>query len=238
MSFSGAESDVTRPISPGRSSFSVTQASSTAPLPMALNTMKADYQLRQDPGAPGFLSFVQQFEIEQLIWDVPVTSLQWQFELSHLNRELLESYAQLMQESQQAAGIDPSTASAQLSSLGQEFILGLVRENFSFDNQLELTAFEGDHNLQLNIEWPGIPGISDFQMLDIQELLHTVRITLALDADHAALMSSPFAQTVIDYERPGFLTVGNGRVTSTIQLADGMLDINGEITPLEQFINL
>jgi len=238
MRFSGSESDITRPISPGQSSFTIKRISSTAPLPLAINTVTADYQLSQDPAASDYLNLSQQFQIDELDWDLPVNSLQWQFELSHLSRELVDNYLQLIQQSQQTAGANPGQISAQMTTLGQDLLLGLISERFAFNNTFEINAFDGDHSLQLNIDWPGLSGLADFQSLDPQQLLQTVQIRLTLDADQAALMNSPFAQTVIDYERPGFLIIDNGRVLSTIQLADGILDINGELTPLEQFINL
>jgi len=238
MSFSGSESDISQPVSTGQSSFAISQISSSAPLPLAINTLSADYELSLDPAADGFLNLSQQFNISELNWDVPVNSLQWQFQLNHINRELIDNYLQLIQQSQQAAGTSSSQATVQMTALGEDLVLGLISENFTFDNTFEINAFDGDHRLQLNIDWPGLAGVVDFQSVDPQQLLQTVRIRLDLDADQSAMMNSPFAQTVIDYERPGFLIIDNGRVLSTIQLADGILDINGELTPLEQFVNL
>ena len=234
----GSESDITQPISTGQSSFTIERVNSSAPLPLTVNALTADYQLQQESAAPDYLNLTQQFGIDELDWDMPISSLRWQFQLSHLSRELLNSYLLLIQESQQATGANPAQATTQLTALGQDLVLGLIRENFAFDNTFEVNAFDGDHNLQLNIDWPGLPDLADFQSLDPQAMLQTVQIRLSLDADQAALMASPFAQTVVDYERPGFLIIDNGRVLSTIQLTDGVLDINGELTPLEQFINL
>lgn len=236
--FSGSEADITQPISTGQSSFVIDRVNSSAPIPLSLGGLTATYALSQNPADTSFLELTQQFRIEELDWDLPVNSLQWQFELSHLNRELLESYLALVQQTQQGAGTDPAEATARISALGQDLALDLIRDSFGFDNTIEINAFNGDHSLSLNIDWPGMAGVTDFQSLDIQQLLRTVRVQINLDADQSALMSSPFAQTVIDYERPGFLFIENGRVLSTIRLADGTLDINGQLTPLEQFINL
>jgi hypothetical protein len=238
MRFSGSEFDTAQAIATGQSSISIDRIISAAPLPVTMHSLVADYSLAHDPDASGYLKLSQQFGIEGMDWDLPVSALQWQFQLSNLNPELLANYLLLLQQSQQRAGTAPEQAAEQVTAIGQDLLLGLIGESLSFDNAFDIDAFAGNHSMQINIAWPGLPGVTDLQSLDLQEALQTVQIRLTLDADHAALMNSPFAQTVIDYERPGFLFIDNGRVRSTIQLANGVLNINGQLTPLEQFIKL
>ncbi len=238
MRFSGSEFDTAQAIATGQSSISIDRIISAAPLPVTMHSLVADYSLAHDPDASGYLKLSQQFGIEGMDWDLPVSALQWQFQLSNLNPELLANYLLLLQQSQQRAGTAPEQAAEQVTAIGQDLLLGLIGESLSFDNAFDIDALAGNHSMQINIAWPGLPGVTDLQSLDLQEALQTVQIRLTLDADHAALMNSPFAQTVIDYERPGFLFIDNGRVRSTIQLANGVLNINGQLTPLEQFIKL
>ena len=230
LEFSGSEFEMSQAISTGESHFSIASLVSSAPLPMTINSLVASHSLANARNAQDALELSQVFSIEDLDWDLPVKSLQWRFQFGNLSRELVANYMQLIQNSQQS-GI-------QLAAAGQSLLIELLGENLVFDNSLDMQAFGGDHSLQVNLSWPGVTGVNTLNTLEPQLALQMIQVQLTLDANYSALMSSPFAQTVIDYERPGFLLIDNGRVKSNIRLTDGVLDINGQLTPLEQFVNL
>ena len=227
LKFSGSEFEISQAISSGDSHFSIASLISSAPLPMAINSLVASHSLANARNAQDALELSQVFSIEDLDWDLPVQSLQWRFQLGNLSRELIANYMQLIQ--------NPQQSGIQLATAGQSLLIELLGENLVFDNSLDMQAFGGDHSLQVNLAWPGVNGLNS---LEPQLALQTIQVQLTLDANYSALMNSPFAQTVIDYQRPGFLMIDNGRVKSNIRLTDGVLDINGQLTPLEQFVNL
>ncbi|MEZ5492258.1 MAG: DUF945 family protein [Gammaproteobacteria bacterium] len=233
---SGSRSDVSRPVSLGESTIFISQLSSSAPLPLTLHSLRADYRLSDSPGKTTTMDFSQNFSVGSIDWDMPITSFDWQLQVSQLSRQLLESYLQLAQEASQAPTDDPAQSGASLNYLSQGFILGLAREAFQLDNTLQLGAFDGTHSLTLDINWPGLPDLASIEAFDPGAALNAVAITLTFDGDQAALMNSPFAQTVIDYQ--AMLEVDAGRVKAFVSLANGELNINGDILPLEQFVNL
>lgn len=235
LNLSGEESDVSRPFSPGQSSLTVARLSSSAPLPFALNRISADYRLAPNPALPDSRDFSQLFSIESIEWDMPVQSINWQVQLSGVSGDLLDSYAELISQSDQTGNADPAQVTETLTGLGQEFALRLGREDFNLDSTLALNAFQGDHRLELSVAWPGLENLVSLESLDFREVLAAVNVQLLFDGDEAALMNSPFAQTVVDYR--ALLTVENGRVQALITLADSELNINGDILPLEQFVN-
>ena len=104
------------------------------------------------------------------------------------------------------------------------------------DLEVQLGAFEGNHRLTLDINWLGLPDLASIEAFQPGAALNAVEIYLTFDGDQAALMNSPFAQTVIDYQ--AMLEVDGGRVKAFVSLANGELNINGDILPLEQFVNL
>jgi hypothetical protein len=236
MKGNGFESDVTRFASPVQSSMTIERIASTAPLPAVASAISAEYNVADNAGEAGYLDLAQLLRIGGIEWDLPLQNFDWRFELNHLSEALLENYAELIRQSQLTGAPNQAQNSANLAALGQDFVLQLAREEFQLGFALNANAFDGDHSVALGIDWAGLPALGRLEELAPDTALAAVRGTLAVTTDQAAIMNSPFAQAVLEYQQQGLLTIENGRVQLEATLADGELTVNGESIPLDQFL--
>ena len=137
---SGSRSDISRPVSTGESTVVISQLRSSAPLPFSLHSLQADYRLNDNPDTAAAVDFSQNFSVDAIDWDMPISSLDWQLQVRQLSRQLLNSYAQLAQQAGQPPGSNSAQPGSPLSSLSQDFALLLARENFQLDNALQATG--------------------------------------------------------------------------------------------------
>ncbi|MCB1670863.1 MAG: DUF945 family protein [Gammaproteobacteria bacterium] len=235
LTATGWRSDITRTLSASEAGVSVSSLVSSAPLAMDLDSLQIDYRLSDNENSPADLDMNQQVRVAHIDWDLPVDSLDWQLQISQLNRKLLNSYSELIRQASTPADLNLDQASATLTGLGREFLVRLAREPFDLHSSLQLGAYNGGHDLQLSINWQGLPYLTDIEAFEPGAALNALVVSVNLDADEAALMNSPFAQTVTDYR--ALLEIAGGRVRARITMGDGQLTLNDETFPLRQFVN-
>jgi hypothetical protein len=129
-------------------------------------------------------------------------------------------------------------ASAQLPKLGSDFLVILAGETFEVNNLLEANAYGGNHSLDLQVSWQGIPGLTGNYSINFADVFNALTVDLIVDADDLALSQSPIGPMVAEYKNQGLLSSTNGRVILNGSLKDGQLIINDESFPIDQFIAL
>jgi len=238
IAFDSSRANVGQIISPGTAKFSIPQLSSSAPLPIVINDVTVDYALEYNEADQDKINISQLFSVNDFEWDIPLSSLKLSSELNRVDRVVFEQYFSLIEEMQNLGVSNPTVVNAQVAALGEEFALILARESLELNNMLEANAYDGDHSLDLQIAWQGIPGLTAVNAVNFTDIINALTISLSLDADDAALSQSPIGSILEQYKNQGMLIVENGRVFLNGSLENGQLTINDESLPIEQFIEL
>ena len=111
----------------------------------------------------------------------------------------------------------------------------LIQNSLVLNNILQANVYGGDHSVDLNIDWEGIPDRADLNDPQLEEIAAALAIQLKISLDQQAIMKSQFAALVEPYVKQGYLLVENGRILFSASLQNGALTVNGEETPLDQF---
>lgn len=214
---------------------SVPSISSTAPLPFTLADINIDYGLQSSASGGQSSDIYQALRVARFEGALPLNSFYWLSEVNQLNDELVRDYYQLINEMQRDANADPDAVSDELSTLGQQMALLALQNPLELNNLIEMNAYEGDHSADLKISWAGIRTLSDMADLDMEQAIAALNLTLLVSLDLEAMLRSPFAGLIDPYVQQGYLTVSNGRVIIDGRLHDGILQLNGDELPLDQF---
>lgn len=214
---------------------SVPSISSTAPLPFTLADISIDYGLQSSASGGQSSDIYQTLRVARFEGALPLNSFYWLSEVNQLNDELLRDYYQLINELQSDVNADPDAVGDELSSLGQQMALLTLQNPLELNNLIEMGAYEGDHSADLQISWAGLGTLSDMADLDMKEAIAALDMTLLVSLDLEAMLHSPFAGLIDPYVQQGYLTVSNGRVIIDGSLRDGILQLNGDELPLDQF---
>lgn len=238
IAFDSSRADVGQTISPGTASFSIPQLSSSAPLPMTIDGITADYTLDYSDASQDRIDVSQLFSVNNLEWDIPFNSLQLSTEFNQVNRHIFEQYFSFIEEVQNLDLNNPGAVNSQVTAMSGEFSLLLARESFEFINQLKTHAYGGDHRLNLQVNWQGIPGLASVSDIEISEVINALDVTLTFDGDDVALSQSPLGPALEEYKNQGLLSSENGRLILNGRLTNGQLVVNDEVFPLDQLFDL
>ena len=105
----------------------------------------------------------------------------------------------------------------------------------NFNNFLAANAFDGEHQLDVKIDWKGLPDLTDLALVNMDEATRALSVSMDISLDLNAIMRSPAGELVKPYIQQGFLVVDSDRVLLNALLEDGELIINGEAQALDQF---
>jgi hypothetical protein len=238
IDFNSTREDISQAISPGIANFSIPLLSSTGPFPITVNEITADYLLEYSDAGQNEMNISQLFSIVDLEWEIPLDSIKWSSEVNEINRAIFDQYFELIEQMQNPNTNNSGAASAQISNLGSDFLVILAGENFEFNNLLEANAYGGNHSLDLQVSWQGIPGLTGNYSINFADVFNALTVDLIVDADDLALSQSPIGPMVAEYKNQGLLSSTNGRVILNGSLKDGQLIINDESFPIDQFIAL
>jgi uncharacterized protein YdgA (DUF945 family) len=228
------QQSIAQVVSPGDVNLHIPSVSSTAPIPFSIENTDLSYQIEYSDTQQSLLNLTQSVSIDSMNWDIPLRSFSWTFSLNDINQTLIENYASLIEQAQLSGASDPLVVNTQLESLSMEFLLALLQEKLSLASAININAFEGDHALEVQLQWQGLAGLTDFNSLDINEAIRALDVSVALDADDIAINNSGFGSLLDQYKAEGLLVVNNGRVTMNATLNQEELTINGDVVPVDQ----
>jgi hypothetical protein len=142
----------------------------------------------------------------------------------------------MITELQNALNGNTSIGVNQMQGYGQDMAMLAVQNSLVFNTLIEANAFDGDHSVSLNIDWRGLPDVSELDSIEALQILEVFGFDVSLSLDEAAVMRSPLAEMVEPTVQQGYLRVEGGRLLMDMNLSDAALTVNGKTVALEQFL--
>lgn len=220
-------------LAPSEAQLIIPLISSNAPVPFSVSDITTTYGLLASETDE--IAIFQNLKINEISSTLPVNSLLWNSEIEEINSELFKYYYQLAAELQNEMSANPEAVTARISQLGQELALAAVQNKLVVNNFVQTNAYDGDHELDLQIRWNGLPELRNIMGVDIKEALNALTVDLELSLNLEAIMRSPIANLVDPYVQQGYIEINNGLILVKGNLLNGLLTFNGNEMPLDQF---
>lgn len=218
---------------PSDALLSIPSISSDSPVQFTVEGVEAQSRVRPGTDAQRQIDVYQRFKVNNISSDIPVQSFSWTTEINELQTALVSAYYELITDLQQqmaAGGAMPSEQDA------LELALLMAQNSLVFNNQIAANIYEGDNQADIKVRWLGLPQLQSMEEIEIPEIIAALEFEVSISLDLEALMRSPAAQMIDPYVQQGYLTIDNGRLLLDVSLANSELTINGEVTPLDQFL--
>ena len=213
---------------------SIPSISSQSPLQFSVEGVEVQSRVRPGIDAQRQIDVYQRFNINNIISDIPIRSLSWTTEVNELQTALVSAYYDLIANFQQqmaaGSGAMPSEEDA------VELALLLAQNGLVFNNQVAANIYDGDNQADIRIRWLGLPQLQSMEEIEISEVIAALEVEVNVSLDLEAIMRSPAAEMVDPYVQQGYISIDNGRLLLDVSLANSELTINGEVTPLDQFL--
>lgn len=223
---------------PGGIGIRATQLQINRPQRLTMNGISIDYVARPEADTRT-VTLQQSVQIEEIISELPVDSLTLTSEITGIDENIAAGYIAFMREAQSRM---QSMTDAQLQALiarnSEQLVLELLRGPLQQESQLIVEAYGGEHRAELQIDWPGMPGLPSLSEIDVRQIVRVIGAGLGITANEEALSRSPVAATVRAYVVQGVLPQENGNVLLNATLRDSVLIVNGQQIMLEPFLNL
>lgn len=223
-------------LAPSMAMLVIPAISSGAPFPFNVSDISADSRVQPSTAGPEQIDIRQSFRIASIESEIPVAAVNWTMNLNEVHGDLIRSYYGMITEIQSTISNNPATASNPLEEYAKEMVTIAVQNSLVFNTLVSANAFNGDHNIELRIDWRGMPGVTDLDSIEAMQILEVFSIDLTISLDEAAIMRSPLADMVDPYVQQGYLRIDGGRILMDASLNDAVLTVNGETVPLEQFL--
>lgn len=223
-------------LAPSMAMLAIPAISSEAPIAFSLSNISADTQVQTSSAGPQQVDLRQGFRIGGIDTEFPVASVNWTSQINEIRSDLIRSYYSMLAEIQNAMNANPSGATSSIEEYAEEMVMIAVQNSLVFNNLIEANAFEGDHSVELNIDWRGLPDVTDLETIEAMEILEVFSFEIALSLDEAAIIQTPLAEMVDPYVELGYLRRESGRILMDATLSDAELTVNGETVGLEQFL--
>lgn len=235
LEFVSATDQVNDLLAPSNALLDIFLLSSDAPYPFVVNEIVADSRIGISATDPEMIDIFQRFDIASIESEFPLASMSWTSEINELHSDLIRSYYVLLADLQNQMSGNAGAASPQINQISQDLGLRFIQNSLVFNNLIEANAYDGDHSVDLRIDWDGLPQLDNLANLDFNEVAAALNIQLDVSMDHKALMRSPAAEFINPYIKQGYLILDNGRILIDATLSNSELVVNGEPIPLDQF---
>lgn len=193
---------------------------------LTLHGIRIDYAAREEPGTSK-VTIEQHVQVEQMESRAPLTALRLDTVTQDIDVELFRQLRALMN------GVGSSSVQTP-----EDLLLQLQRKPFSQHTDATLTLWGGEHQFAIDLNWPGIPGLTSAEQLRTSRVLRELNATIAVRADVEAIERSFVAIMARNYAAQGMLPVENGQYVLDMNLQGGALNVNGQTIVLEPFLNL
>lgn len=212
----------------------INSISSDAPTAFSVAELATNYGLLESSTAINKVDAFFNLEADDISSELPISSLNWSSEIKEIDSELFERYYTSLSDFQRQLASNPDAASAGINQLSQELIIIAVQNSFVLSNSLKANAYDGNHELDLQISWAGLPDLRNILAVDLNAALNALNIEVALNLDVDAIMSSPAAEMINPYVEQGYLSMDNERILMNGTLQDGVLTVNESTISLNQ----
>ncbi|GJM13375.1 MAG: hypothetical protein DHS20C12_17780 [Pseudohongiella sp.] len=223
-------------LAPSIALLAIPAISSQSPYPFSVSNISADSRLQASAAGPGQIDMHQGFRIANIDSELPLASINLTMDINELRGDLIRNYYGMIAEIQNAINTNPTAGNNPIESYAEEMVSLAVQNSLVFNNLLEANAFDGDHSVELHIDWRGMPGVTDIDSIEAMQILEVFSFTLTVSLDEAAIMRSPLADMVDPYVQQGYFRIDGGRILMDASLSDAALTVNSESVPLEQFL--
>jgi uncharacterized protein YdgA (DUF945 family) len=235
LSLSTTTEQINNLLSPSHTVMTIPSMNSSGPFPFTLGGISSASTLQPSSAGPDHIDISQQFAIANIESDIPLASVSWLTEINELNGLLIRRYYELLAGLQSQMSANGGTFDVQVNQLAQELGIILIQNSLNFNNFLAASAFDGEHQLDVKIDWKGLPDLTDLALVNMDEATRALSVSMDISLDLNAIMRSPAGELVEPYIQQGFLVVDSDRVLLNALLEDGELIINGKAQALDQF---
>ena len=213
---------------------SISSISSQNPLRISLEGVEAQSRVRPGTDAQRQIDVYQRFNINNINSDTPIRSLSWTTEINELQTAMVSAYFDLIATFQQQMAAGTGAIPSEEDSL--ELALLMAQNGLVFKNQVAANIYEGDNLADIKVRWAGLPQLQSMEEIEMSEVIAALEVEINVSLDMEAINRSPAAGMVDPYIQQGYISIDNGRLLLDISLANSELTINGEVTPLDQFL--
>jgi hypothetical protein len=130
---------------------------------------------------------------------------------------------------------DPIATIAQATQLGEKMSLLIAQNNIVLNNFIQTNLYGGEHNVDLKVNWQGLPNLTDLNDLNLEDAIYAMRAQLNISLDKNAIENSQFAPLIEQYIAQNYLVDDNGKLILNGKLQNNELIFNGTTTSLEDF---
>lgn len=189
----------------------------------------------QKSAAADALDVYQDLRVASINSDFPFTSFSWTTEIKQFRTDIIRSYYELITDLQRQTNPNSSLAIDQSNFMNQQLGMLIVQNSLILNNSILANAFDGDHSVDLKINWAGLPNLKSATDLNISDVINATTMILEISLDEQAIMSSQFSELVEAFVQQNFLRMENDRILLSGSLENGALNVNGEDIPIDQF---
>ena len=220
------------------SQISATIPSIVASEPLAFNVNNTNLEWRSYPSNENveLTDFSQFIQVEKIESELPIESVSWKSEMRGVNEELRKSYNEMLSNIQSTSGIDPILRVAELTRIGNETGLILIQNEVSIINVIEANLYQGKHKLEINALWEGLPALSSLENFKIEDATESLIVEVSVLLDRHSVSISPFAELAEHYINQNYLIPIGDELIFRTKLEKGLVTLNDENIPLEQFM--
>ncbi|MDP1930159.1 MAG: DUF945 family protein [Gammaproteobacteria bacterium] len=222
---------------PGGLGVRATQLQSNGLQQLTMNGISIDYVARPEPDTRT-ITLQQNVQIDEIVSSMPIDSLTLTSEFTGIDENIAAGYIAFMRETQGRMQLMSETQlQNHVAQHSEQLVLELIRSPLQQRGNVIMQAFGGEHRAALDIEWPGMDGLSSLSGIDVRQVIRVIDVTLDIVADEEALSRSPIAASVRAYVMQGMLPQDNGNVLLNASLRGSVLVVNGQRFPLEALLN-
>jgi len=234
MQLASSSEQINNLFAPSDLLLSIPSISSQSPLQFSVEGVEAQSRVRPGIDAQRQIDVYQRFNINNISSDIPIRSLSWTTEVNELQTALVSAYYDLIANFQQQMAAGSGAMPSEEDAL--ELALLLAQNGLVFNNQVAANIYDGDNQADIRIRWLGLPQLQSMEEIEISEVIAAMEVEVNVSLDLEAIMRSPAAEMVDPYVQQGYVSIDNGRLLLDVSLANSELTINGEVTPLDQFL--
>ncbi|MDX1492114.1 MAG: DUF945 family protein [Pseudohongiellaceae bacterium] len=239
ISLNSSSTNFAQPAFSGSATLEVNDLRITSLDSLTIDRISLDYIAFQEAEGQSY-SAMHVLGVENIVaTDAPVNNFTWQMELQNIDPQLANVYSRMTQlNSAVGVGQMANAQMQELRRLSEEAALIAVQNPINLQSSLSMDAYDGHHEAQLVIDWPGLPTVTQYAAMPFGEIIATLNATLNMESDAEAIIKTPFGITAQNYMQMGMLPVNQGKVTLNASLNDGTLNINEQVFPLRPFLDL
>ncbi len=206
------------------------------PIPISAEFISATSKIENK--GQGLINAFQEFTLNGIDSEFPLTEFTWILELSDLHSSVIQRYYEVLNEMQQqlaSSGSNGNYDSDLLRDMIDDLGMIVIQNPLILNNYFTATAYGGDHSLDIEMNWSGLPQVTDYEELSFAEVIAALELQVAMSLSLEAILQSPAAQMIDPYAQQGYIVLNGDRIELQLSLSDREFELNGEVTALEQF---